>query len=319
MDDARHDRPSIASGSRPVRLTIVGSGPAAPQTDTPASGLLVQSDRTAVLFDCGSGVMGRLRETIDPTMLDAVVIGHLHADHFIDLAALRYLFPWAGIPAGRPSVWLPPGGIARLTALAGLMSERPTFFDEAFDVHEYRSDHTIRVGDLRVLPAPMHHYVPAWAMRVEAVTGAVLVYSGDTGPTDALVQLATGADLLVAEATLTSPLEDEMRRGHLTAEEAIDTAERAGAGRLVLTHYPSSRRRALRGLADGAKKLAVEVGRPGLVLDVRPPAARDDQPGGDSARGESGASSEDRSSEATRSRIPSPVGSAPIRTSALRQ
>lgn len=304
-----------------MRLTVVGSGPAAPQTDTPASGLLVQTDRTSVLFDCGSGVMGRLRETLDPTILDAVVIGHLHADHFIDLAALRYLFPWAGIPAGRPSIWLPPGGMARLTALAGVMSERPTFFDDAFEINEYGPDHTIRIGDVRVLPAPMHHYVPAWAMRVEALTGGVLVYSGDTGPTDALVQLATGADLLIAEATLTTSLEDETRRGHLTAEEAIFTAEEAGVGRLLLTHYPSSRGRALRGLADAAQAVAVEVARPGLALDVRPHAAREDQPGHDSGpRDDSpGGSSGERSSEATRSRIPSPVGSAPISASALRQ
>ena len=306
-----------------MRLTIVGSGPAAPQTDTPASGLLVQTDRASVLFDCGSGVMGRLREILDPTMLDAVVIGHLHADHFIDLAALRYLFPWAGIPAGRPTIWLPSGGIARLSALAGLMSERATFFEDAFDLREYASERPVRVGDLQIRPVPMHHYVPAWAMRVEAASGAVLVYGGDTGPTDDLVHLATGADVLVAEATLGTPHEDEIRRGHLTAEESILMAVEAGVGRLVLTHYPSARRRALRELADAARDVAVDVARPGLALDIGARQARGGQAGGAGSGpgddGSDGGSSADRSSDAIRSRIPSPVGSGPIRMSALLQ
>ena len=316
-----------------MRLTVVGSAPAAPQTDTPASGILVQSDHTSVLFDCGSGVMGRLREVMDPTMLDAVVVGHLHADHFIDLAALRYLFPWAGIPAGRPTIWMPPGGIARLEAMAALMSERPTFFDEAFNVREYRSDRPVRVGELEIHPAPMQHYVPAWAMRVEALSGAVLVYGGDTGPTDALARLATGADVLVAEATLTTPLEDEVRRGHSTAAESILTAEEAGVERLVLTHYPSARRRALAALADATTSLSVQVGRPGLTLDIQHKPAvvqaddagrpgSGDQSGGTPGGGDddsAGGSSSDRSTDAIRSRIPSPVGSGPSNTSALRQ
>ncbi len=123
-----------------MRLTVIGSGPAAPQPDSPASGHLIRSDGTAVLMDCGYGVVGRLRSTMDPRQLTGVVVGHLHADHFLDLAALRYLHPWDGANDGRPAVWLPPGGRQRLAGLARMMSERPTFFEEAFDLCEYRSD-----------------------------------------------------------------------------------------------------------------------------------------------------------------------------------
>ena len=77
-----------------MRLTVLGCGPAAPQPDTPASGLLVESGSTAILLDCGQGVAARLDRRIEPADLAAVIIGHMHADHFIDLAGLRYRFPW---------------------------------------------------------------------------------------------------------------------------------------------------------------------------------------------------------------------------------
>ena len=309
-----------------MRLTVIGSGPAAPQPDTPASGLLLQTTRTSVLFDCGSGVIARLREFADPLMLDAVVIGHFHADHFIDLAALRYLFPWPGTATGRLTVWLPPGGSSRLRALAGTMSERAEFFDDAFDVREYETERPIMVRDLEIRPAAMHHYVPAWAMRIESARGNVVVYGGDTGPTDDLVRVARGADVLVAEATLATPLEDELSRGHSTAEEAIAMARQAGVDRLILTHYPSARRQALRSLAAAAEELAVEPAWPGLTLEIRhrshrpaqsadrDPMISDGAPDGSPA-GSSGAAS----TEARRALIASPAGSGPSSTSAVRQ
>src|SRR5439155_326288 len=77
------------------------------------------------------------------------------------------------------------------------------------------------IGDLKITPSPMQHYVPAWAMTVADRSGARLVYGGDTGPTDRLLAAARRADLLIVEATLRSVTEDEVRRGHCTLDEAI--------------------------------------------------------------------------------------------------
>ena len=92
-----------------MRLTVIGCGPAAPQADTPASGLLLESGSTAILLDCGYGVIGRLRAVADPVGLTGVVIGHLHADHALDLAALRYLHPWPGRCLGAAADLAPSG------------------------------------------------------------------------------------------------------------------------------------------------------------------------------------------------------------------
>jgi ribonuclease BN (tRNA processing enzyme) len=251
-----------------VRLTVIGCGPAAPQPDTAASGLLVESGATAILLDCGPGVASRLSAVRDPRTLGAVVIGHLHADHFLDLVSLRYLLPWEGSAAERLTVVLPPGGGRKLRALAPIVSERDTFFDEAFDIVEHRVGAELHVGDLRIRAVPSRHYVPAWSVEVVDSAGTRIVYVGDTGPYAPLDEFVRGADLIVCEATLASGDDDQSDRGHLAANESLALARRAGAAALLLTHYPSARRPELLGLAAAEDQMAVSVARPGLQLTL---------------------------------------------------
>jgi len=250
-----------------VRLTIVGSGPARPQPDTPASGILVEADGTALLLDCGPGVIGALRRWVDPTALSAVFIGHMHADHYLDVAPLRYLFPWGERASRRLPVLLPPGGRARLDALAMAISERDGFFDDAFEVSEYAGGVERSIGSLRVRPFNSQHYVPAWGVEILDGASRRIVYAGDTGPTVGLVDVARGADLLVCEATLDDPDVDDVVRGHVTADEALEMARRAGVSRTVLTHYPSSLRPAI-AEAIGASGLDVVLAAPGVSIEL---------------------------------------------------
>jgi ribonuclease BN (tRNA processing enzyme) len=94
-----------------------------------------------------------------------------------------------------------------------------------------------RIGPFTVRTALMAHPVPAYAIRVE-YGGRALVYSGDTGPSDALVDLARGADLLLCEAGLCDGDPDNPPDLHLTGGEAGEHAKRAEVGRLVVTHVP---------------------------------------------------------------------------------
>jgi ribonuclease BN (tRNA processing enzyme) len=263
-----------------MRLTVLGCGPASPQPDTPASGLLVASGTTAVLLDCGQGVAARLVGQLEPARLSAVVIGHMHADHFIDLAALRYRFPWGEPTDARLPVLLPPGGRAKFADLASVVSERSGFFDDAFDVREYDPSVDERIGDLTIEYILGSHYVPAWGVSLTDGSGRRLVYAGDTGPNPALIERARGADLLVIEATLGAAAEDDpSRRGHLTLDEALEHAAAAQVGRTVVTHYPSARRESMMTrLADfgGAAVLA----RPGLVVEVEATVRSDAEPSG---------------------------------------
>jgi len=262
-----------------VRLTVLGCGPASPQPDTPASGLLVESGATAILLDCGQGVAAGLAGRIEPSRLSAVIVGHMHADHFIDLSALRYRFDWGERSAERLPVLLPPGGAARLAALAGVISERDGFFDDAFDIREYDPDRSDRIGELEVDYVPGRHYVPAWGASLRAADGTRIVYAGDTGPNPKLVERARGAELLVCEATLERADEDDPgSRGHLSLDEAIEHAGAAGVERALITHYPSARREAmLERLATVDAR--VGLARPGLVVTVPPVADGGSTPG----------------------------------------
>jgi ribonuclease BN (tRNA processing enzyme) len=235
-----------------MRLTVVGSGTSQPQPETPASGLLVETDDTAVLIDCGQGVIRELMGIRDPRELDAIVIGHMHADHYVASAHLPVL--------------LPPGGKARLDALATAISERPKFFDDAYSVLEYDPAHRIHVGDLTLSFVAGQHYVPAWGCMITGPDGARIAISGDTGPSDAFVEFARGAEVVVAEATLADAATDDPRRGHLTAEEAIEMADRAGAGRVVLVHFRAELKDRIERAC--AARPGAMAGRPGMSIEV---------------------------------------------------
>jgi hypothetical protein len=121
---------------------------------------------------------------------------------------------------------LPPGGkdfLARLADIFALGNERATnFWESVLSPHEY-SDHLasgepLRIGDLAISFAPMVHYIPVWALRIEEVsTGRTLTYSADTGPAAPLVEFAADSDLFLCEATLLqqAPSEAPGRRGTL--------------------------------------------------------------------------------------------------------
>lgn len=251
-----------------MRLTVLGTGTARPVADTAASGLLVHTERAAVLFDIGSGIASRLEATVGAAALSGLVVGHMHADHWIDIAPLRYRFPWGELAQRPLPVYLPPGGKVKLDHLATVISERPGFFEAAFDVREYATGETLRIGDLTVRPHPVGHYVPAWAMDIEGPDGGRIVYAGDMGPSEVVVDLARGADLLILEATLESNKYDDEKRGHLTPEEAVDHVIRAGVPRGLLVHYPSERRAAIAAICRPTEGLVVP-GMPGMVLEIR--------------------------------------------------
>ena len=251
-----------------MRLTVLGTGTARPLADTAASGLLVETDRSAVLFDIGSGIASRLEASIGAARLDGLVVGHMHADHWIDIAPLRYRFPW-GERAPRPlPVHLPPGGKDKLDHLAAVISERAGFFEVAFDVTEYATGDTIEIGEITVRPHPVGHYVAAWSMDIQGPGGERIFYAGDMGPSDDVVELARGADLLILESTLETSAFDDAKRGHMTAEEAVDHVVRSGVPKGLLVHYPSDRRAAIAAICAPTEGLVIPAVT-GMVVEVR--------------------------------------------------
>lgn len=255
-----------------LRLTVLGCSTAAPHPATPAAGFLVEWGTTAVLLDVGQGVIRQLQRVLDPHALAAVIVGHMHADHYLDLVGLRYLYPWGERAPDPLPLHLPPGGRARLDALATAVSERAGFFDAAFDAVEYDPDRPLEIGPLRVRFVRGRHYVPAWGVIIEAPDGARLGYTGDTGPSDAVASAMSGVDLLLVEAALQTSTFDDEERGHLTAEEALDLARAAGARSAMLVHYAPARRPELEALCTSSG-LRARPAIDGAVVTVSAPRA----------------------------------------------
>jgi ribonuclease BN (tRNA processing enzyme) len=206
-----------------MKLTVIGCSPAWPNAGGAQSGYLVEGDGR-LLLDCGPGVLARLRELHGGwPRVDAVAITHFHLDHWGDLV------PWifgASFGPGReipkPELWLPPGGMERLQAYGGELS----FADGA----------AFSAAGFDVMPLRLEHYSElTFGLRVSNHR-STLAYSGDTGPSPKLTELARDADLFLCEATLRDPEPDE--RGHLTEDEAVAAFGAAGARRLVVIHRP---------------------------------------------------------------------------------
>ena len=222
-----------------MRLTVIGSSPAWPNPGSAHSGYMLEADGSRVLLDCGPGVLAKLREREAWPLVDAIAITHWHLDHWGDLV------PWvwgtfylaSNGPVKKPALWVQPEGAQFLCGLGERLGF-PDMFERTFDLAEYEPDKPFNIGKLAVTPTRVPHYrLETYAFRVQS-NGAVLTYSGDSAPSDELVEAARDADLFVCEATLLRGELDGEPRGHLSLDEAVDAFERSGAKRLLVTHRP---------------------------------------------------------------------------------
>ncbi|HSK27253.1 MAG TPA: MBL fold metallo-hydrolase [Jiangellales bacterium] len=248
-----------------MQITVVGCSGSFPGPSSPASCYLVEAGGTRIVLDLGNGALGALQRHTDIYSVDAVLLSHLHADHCLDLCSYyvaRKYRPEG--PAPQLPVYGPRGSGARL-ARAYDLPEQPGMNSE-FDFHEHRPG-PYAVGPLTITAVRVVHPVEAYALRVEHA-GRSVVYSGDTGPCEALVELARGADLLVCEASFVEGGANPPGL-HLTGREAGEHAAAAGVPRLVLTHVPP--------WGDGQVALAearevydgeLHLAEPGLVVDL---------------------------------------------------
>ena len=186
----------------------------------------------------------------------------MHHDHVADLIPFGYARRYAGL-AGWPAPRLlaPPGGLARLEALALAGGGRRDHLDGPFVLSEYEPDAPSVVGDARLTFAPMQHPGVSHAIRLEA-GGWTLTFSGDTGATPALGAHARGADILLCEATYADAASDNV---HLSAADAGRAATEAGAGRLVLVHVDAEKRPSAVAAAQSTFAGPVDAAVPGYT------------------------------------------------------
>jgi ribonuclease BN (tRNA processing enzyme) len=263
-----------------VRITVLGKSPAWQDAGGACSGYLVEAGGHAVLLDCGCGVFGKLRRHREYWEIDAVVITHLHADHILDLvpyaSALTYSPRQQPVPVGghpgtatpaRPRLIAPAGAGEAFRQVCAGSGMKPDHVEHAFELTEYAPEDTFELGPLALSFRPVPHFLPTNA--VELREGAArLTFSADCAPNDALAEFAPGTSLMLVEATLPRP-ERSGVRGHLTPGEAGEHGRRAGARRLVLSHFSDEiDAEWARGEAERAFGGPVDVAREDAVYEL---------------------------------------------------
>jgi ribonuclease BN (tRNA processing enzyme) len=239
-DEAASRRPGIGE-TMEMRLRVIGCSPAWPNPGGAQSGYLVEGPPGRVLLDCGAGVLAKLRELEDWPRIDAICLTHFHLDHWGDVVPWVWAL-WFGPAAEqpRPDLWVPPGGDKLLSEIGERLGT-PDMFHKAFTIKEYCDGEDFETGGFTVTPRRVLHYdLRAYGFRVSC-NGKTMAYSGDSGPSDELAELARDADLFLCEATLLEPNPEGGTRGHLAADEANDAFLASGAKRLLLTHRPKER------------------------------------------------------------------------------
>ena len=231
-----------------MRITVLGKSPSWQDAGGACSGYLVEEGGVALLLDCGNGVFSKLRRYRDYVAVDAVVISHLHADHFLDLVPFAYALTYAPrqqpVPVdrwpgtdhpSRPKLYAPLGAGEVFHRVVGAWGN-DDLIDKAFDLVEYDGTEALDVGPLRLRFHSVPHFLTTHAIEIASTDGAGrFTFGADCRPTEELTDFARGTDLLMVEATLPRP-ERHGVRGHLTPAEAGEHGRKAQASRLVITH-----------------------------------------------------------------------------------
>lgn len=217
-------------------LLVLGTAASVPDADHDTVGFVLRGHDWAVLVDCGGSPLYKLaRMGVDLDSIRAVVLTHRHADHIYGLPMLVQGLWLSGRAAPLP-IYGPAEALSTGRELLDLfdLAERGDMFTLEWTPVPLRENREVlEVEGIQITSAPVaHRAVETLALCFRNVdTGWTIVYSADTEPCEALIRLASGADVLFHEAT-------GAQRGHSSPGQAARVALQAGVAQLVLIHYP---------------------------------------------------------------------------------
>lgn len=262
-----------------LRYTLIGSGTIIPSAERGPAAHLFHCGDLSILCDLGSGTLRRMDGLgYSYRDLDLVAVTHRHQDHLADLLPLLFaLRNTPGLNRTEPLTLVGyPGLRGDLEALAGVFGEWVVAPGFRLEVHE-AGDTPVELGRgeavVEIQAIPVVHTPEAVGYRLDLVDGtreARVAYTGDTGECAAVVDLASDADLLVAEC---STADEDAVEGHLTPRALGRIAAKAAARRLVATHfYPSALALGWaeieRRIRESYARAPIDLGVDGLEIDL---------------------------------------------------
>ncbi len=263
-----------------LNVLFLGTGGSMPTVSRSLPAILVKRGGDAILFDCGEGTQRQMMRCRTGINISSIFITHWHADHFLGLPGLIHTMSFQNRTDGLEVYGPRWAGVTNLFALInprfevdfievtpGDIVKKDSFFVRVFGVdhvqnacgytfEEYERPgkfNRSRAEELGLKPGPLYKTLQQGEpVRVadRVITpddvigppraGRKIVYTGDTRPSEGVVEAAHRADLLIHEATLADDLAEYAQSvGHTTAREAAEIASHAQVKMLVLTHISS--------------------------------------------------------------------------------
>lgn len=215
-------------------LVILGSAASIPNEEHENTHMALVRESGVVLIDCvGTPVVRLAKADIQLQDVDDLILTHFHPDHVSGVPML-FMNMWLTGRAKPLRVYGLHHCLKRVEDMMGFYGWEnwPGFFPVAFHrLPETEGMTLMEAPDVQIRSTPVRHLLPNIGIRIDTTNGHSVVYSSDTEPCPSLIRLAEGVDLLIHEASGTSV-------GHSSARQAGEVAERSGAGRLLLIHYP---------------------------------------------------------------------------------
>jgi len=219
-----------------IHVTFLGSGDAFGSGGRFQTCIYVDAGATRFLLDCGaSSLIAMKRQGLHPTLVNAILLTHLHGDHF---GGLPFFILDAQLISRRTNpltVAGPPGLESRIRDSMEIFFPGSSRMQLRFPLQflELEEKRLTTIGPSRVTPFRVIHEsgAPSYALRIEC-EGKVIAYSGDTEWTDELLPAAHGADLFICEAYFF----DKKMKYHLDYETLNTHRTALGCRRLILTH-----------------------------------------------------------------------------------
>lgn len=253
---------AIGAGESPRWILLGTAGGPTPKKSRAAPSQVLEIGGSLYVVDCGNGVARQLvLAGLSLSRLRHVFVTHHHSDHVADLVTLPMLAWAAGLESPvtlhgpRPLRRAVKDGLRAVEFDRGTRESdegRPPL-DSLVRSHEIRGDGVVFRDDRVTVRAARVEHPPideAYAYRFDTAQGSVVI-SGDTRPSQGLVRLARGADLLVHEvllldppevaAWISRPLDDPLVRhiveSHTSYRDVGRIAREAGVRKLVLSHF----------------------------------------------------------------------------------
>jgi ribonuclease BN (tRNA processing enzyme) len=243
-----------------VSVTFLGTGDAFGSGGRFQTCMMIECPDTRFLIDCGaSSLIAMKKYGVSPATIDTILVSHLHGDHFagIPFFILDAQFSRRAAPL---TIAGPPGIEARVRATMEALFPKSSEMIQRYPIHyrELMPSVITRIASVGIIAETVEHPsgAPSYALRVECA-GRIIAYSGDTQWTDALLQIADGADLFICECFYY----DKTVRYHIDYQSLINQKRNMGYKRLILTHLGED-------MLDELSNIQLECAEDGKTIEL---------------------------------------------------